>query len=505
MASINISSFAGAGAQFFDNNGTPLVGGLLYVYTAGTTTPATTYTGPSGTVNNTNPIVLDAGGRTPYEIWVTGGALYKFVLKNSTGVTIGTYDSIPAIDDPTAFNNFITVTGTNTLIGTSTPANTAYASGMTLSFVVVNTNTGAVTIDVDGLGAKEITLGPNPLTGGDLVAGRIAWVEYDGTRFQVTVGYVADASVTSAKMANGGAEFGMHNRIINGDFKTWQRGSPTFGTVGTVYAADRWYVSTQNATSIVTTDDASVTFPTSGFTSALTAFGTASNTVITIGQRIESLNCSGMTASTQFTVRVWLYSQNARTPTWSIDSANATDNFSAVTNVASGTFASLSAGVGAYRTFTFTTNANCTKGIQLSIGFGTVNSSTIVGITGVQLEKGSFATPFEFRPYSVELSLCQRYYQKTGTGSGGCDTTTSINAGFLFTVPMRAAPTVTLLNTAPQIRASNAVATGSSSAISASYVTAQGVVAVINGFTGLTANAGLSVITAALIGCSSEI
>jgi len=200
----NISAFAGAGAQFFDNNGTPLVGGLLYVYTAGTTTPATTWTTNSGAVANTNPIVMDAGGRTPYEIWVNGGVNYKFVLKTSAGVTIGTYDNVPAIDDPSVFNNLITVTGTDALLGTSTPPYTAYVAGMTLSFVPVNVNTGAVTIDVDGLGAKEITVGTSsPLSGGELVVGQIANIEYDGTRFQLAKAVIADGTVTTNKLADG--------------------------------------------------------------------------------------------------------------------------------------------------------------------------------------------------------------------------------------------------------------------------------------------------------------
>lgn len=205
----NLSAFAGAGAQFFDNNGDILSGGLLYVYTAGTTTPVTTWTSNSGAVANTNPIVLDSAGRVPYEIWLNSGVTYKFVLKTSTGVTIGTYDNIPAIDDPTVFNNLITVTGTDTLIGTSTPPYTAYVAGMTISFVPVNTNTGAVTIDLDGLGAKNIYVGSSTaLAGGEIVAGRIVQLEYDGTRFQLYQSSIADGSVTLSKMAPTGAAAG---------------------------------------------------------------------------------------------------------------------------------------------------------------------------------------------------------------------------------------------------------------------------------------------------------
>ena len=182
----NLSAFAGAGAQFFDSNGTPLAGGLLYVYTAGTTTPATTWTTNSGAVANTNPIVMDAAGRTPNEIWLNSGVTYKFILYTATNVLIGSYDNIPAIDDPTVFNNLITVTGTNSLIGTSVPPYTSYVAGMTLSFIPVATNTGAVTIDVDGLGAKNVFVGStSAFTGGELVSGQIAQIEYDGVRFQL--------------------------------------------------------------------------------------------------------------------------------------------------------------------------------------------------------------------------------------------------------------------------------------------------------------------------------
>jgi hypothetical protein len=84
---------------------------------------------------------------------------------------------------------FITVTGTDTLTGTVVPALSAYATGNQFSFVVANTNTGAVTINVDGIGAKAITrTGTTALVAADMVAGQAVEIIYDGTRFQLVNG-----------------------------------------------------------------------------------------------------------------------------------------------------------------------------------------------------------------------------------------------------------------------------------------------------------------------------
>ena len=95
--SVNLSLFAGVGAQFFDNNGVILSGGLVYTYAAGTTTPQATYTSSAGSTAHANPIVLDSAGRVPSggEIWLTDPLIYKFVLKTSAAVTIATYDNVP--------------------------------------------------------------------------------------------------------------------------------------------------------------------------------------------------------------------------------------------------------------------------------------------------------------------------------------------------------------------------------------------------------------------------
>lgn len=92
---VNLSLFAGAGAQFFDNNGVPLAGGLVYSYLAGTTTPAATYTSSAGSVAHANPIVLNSAGRVATgEIWLTSNVEYKFILYTSANVLIASYDNI---------------------------------------------------------------------------------------------------------------------------------------------------------------------------------------------------------------------------------------------------------------------------------------------------------------------------------------------------------------------------------------------------------------------------
>jgi hypothetical protein len=106
--SVNLSLFAGAGAQFFDNNGVPLAGGLIYTYLAGTTTPAVTYTSITGLIAHANPIVLNAAGRVPTgEIWLSDFVQYKFLLKDSLNVQIGSFDNIEGLNPSVFATNVI--------------------------------------------------------------------------------------------------------------------------------------------------------------------------------------------------------------------------------------------------------------------------------------------------------------------------------------------------------------------------------------------------------------
>ncbi len=139
---VNLSPIGGVAAQFFDNNGNPLSGGKIYTYAAGTTTPQTTYTTFSGGTPHANPIILDAAGRVPGgEIWLTDGSQYKFIIKTSTDVQIGSYDNIIGIN-----SNFVNYTNSQE-IQTATAGQTVF----TLTTMQYQPGTNSLSVFVDGV------------------------------------------------------------------------------------------------------------------------------------------------------------------------------------------------------------------------------------------------------------------------------------------------------------------------------------------------------------------
>jgi hypothetical protein len=138
---VNLSPVGGVAGQFFDNNGNPLVGGKLFTYAAGTTTPQTTFTSSSGSTPNSNPIILNAGGRVPSEIWLTDGLAYKFVLYTSTDQLVGSWDNISGIN-----SNFVNFTSSQE-IQTATAGQTVF----TLTTMQYQPGTNSLTVYVDGV------------------------------------------------------------------------------------------------------------------------------------------------------------------------------------------------------------------------------------------------------------------------------------------------------------------------------------------------------------------
>ena len=108
--------------QFFDANGNPLVGGKLFTYAAGTTTPQATFTDYNGATANTNPVILNSRGEAA--IWC-GANRYFMVLKDSDDVEIWTSDNVNGPNGPTLA--VLAASDGATLIG-YTPADTGVAT-----------------------------------------------------------------------------------------------------------------------------------------------------------------------------------------------------------------------------------------------------------------------------------------------------------------------------------------------------------------------------------------
>ena len=190
----------------------------------------------------------------------------------------------------------------------------------------------------------------------------------------------------------------MRNRIINGAMVINQRGTTSGVTSG--YFVDRWQLSGCSTSSVLTSS-----LPT-GFSNGISISATSGNPIAL--QKIESKNCSDLSGQT---VTVSFYAQNISNATTlyaSLAYANSADDFGATTTISEQNLGTLT---GSWVKYTYTWSnlpSGAVNGLSLSILCGGSGTFTM-GITGVQLEVGSQATPFEYRSYGTELQLCQRY------------------------------------------------------------------------------------------------
>lgn len=195
--------------QFFDNNGDPLAGGLLYTYEAGTTTNKATFTSEDEATANANPIVLDAGGRA--DVWLESGS-YKLVLNDSTDALVKQIDNITgaaanvfgsSVVDVAVNTTITSVYQNNVIRATATPITLtllpAATAGEGFLFSVKNTSAGDITIDPD---AAELIDGAATLT---LDAGFSAIFVCDGTGWTslfISLTIIEDGDITTAKLAD---------------------------------------------------------------------------------------------------------------------------------------------------------------------------------------------------------------------------------------------------------------------------------------------------------------
>jgi len=101
--------------QFFNANGNPLVGGKVFTYEAGTTTPLVTYQDQGGTVANTNPVVLDSRGEA--NIWLNPVVLAKFILTDDVDAEIWSVDNIGTVIVSGVVDGNLLIKGTMTAEG----------------------------------------------------------------------------------------------------------------------------------------------------------------------------------------------------------------------------------------------------------------------------------------------------------------------------------------------------------------------------------------------------
>ena len=263
----------------------------------------------------------------------------------------------------------------------------------------------------------------------------------------MSVSYGGDSIVFADGSVQSGGWTGMRNRIINGAMVVDQRNSGTAVTTDSAYPVDRFqaYEDTDGAYSAQQNTTAPAGFVNSLKWTTTTADSSLSGSQYSgIYHAIEGLNTADLmwgTANAQ-TVTLSFWVRSSLTGTFGGSLRNNVGNrsypFTYTISVADTfeyktvTIAGDTGGSGTWLT-------NNSAGIKLFFGLGVgsnfsgtagawagnnylsaTSAVSVIGtlnatfyITGVQLERGSTASSFEYRPYGTELALCQRYYEKS--------------------------------------------------------------------------------------------
>ena len=320
-------------------------------------------------------------------------------------------------------------TGSDAYTVTLTPVPGAYFAGMIVRFKADVANTGACSLDVNSLGAKSIKLDDGSDPGdGYIQAGSVVTVVYDGTNFLlVTPGLKSHLS----DYPNHG---NLKNKIINGNFDIWQRGT-SFTATG--YGADRWWI-VRGANGTLT--DSRETYNGRHVYRITTATAPISDNYLIQGFESSVFNSlKGKKVTVSFKAR---RSAQALTHSSVLLKKTALES-SAHSGTVIGARTITSEVTEAEHTFSFTTEmpdvTDTNQGLQLV--FQAIPDINTVGawveIWDVQLEEGEIDTSFENRPIGLEQLFCDRYAQAF--------TVRSINGTIWvpFRTVMRAAPTVT--------------------------------------------------------------
>jgi hypothetical protein len=273
--------------------------------------------------------------------------------------------------------------------------------------------------------------------------------------------------------------YGFKNRIINGAMVIDQRNAGALvSSISSAYTLDRWLAFGSPTSKFTVQQNSGSVTPPVGFSNylgavSISAYSVASGDFYAIQQAVEGFNSAdlawGTANAATITISFWVRSsltgtfggalRNSATNrsypfTYTITSANTWEKETiTIAGDTSGTWVGATNGAGIYLSFGLGVGATFsgTAGAWAAGNFISATGATsVVGtngatffITGVQLERGSTATSFDYRPYTTELQLCQRYYE-----NGGSFFTYVVNnqlQNFFYKVSKRATPsTITL-------------------------------------------------------------
>ena len=244
---------------------------------------------------------------------------------------------------------------------------------------------------------------------------------------------------------------GFRNAVMNGSFNIWQRGT---SLTGYAYTADRWLAYNASAVNTISRQAASL----SGFQYCARvqrnsgATSTGSQYLVQAVESVNSYYLQGKPVILSFWARKGAnYSSSSSVLSANIETSTGTDQsyigaWAGSSPSALGTVTLTTT----WQKFTISSGIVPLTANQVAVAFyytpvGTAGAADYFEITGVQLEQGGVATPFEQRPIQTELALCQRYYYNPGTVY---NTGMSMNTNqfgeiltWAFPVTMRAVPT----------------------------------------------------------------
>ena len=302
---------------------------------------------------------------------------------------------------------------------------------------IVSTNTGLSIAEWVLNGTIE---GPNVTAEGRLGVGVSA-----PTRALEVAGDVVCGGTVSA-----GTGLMFRNALYNGDFRIAQRGT-SFVNPSTAYTLDRWYISTYGATGNGTV---------SQIQSGLANFSNALQLAVTsttggnwyITQSLETRDVVRF-QNQPVTVSFWYRIPTSFTSQWTAElvwntSVDIKQQDISVSSTSAGNLVLTNTTAWTYGTFIGFVPPTAQALTVRFLSYNNVVNGAQLQFTGVQLEKGTVATPFEVRPYAIELQLCQRYYwahQGGTTVKMLVDGTNSANRFYSTSLPvtMRASPTPT--------------------------------------------------------------